>query len=355
MKGDYPRFRASYTHDELVEHFLLTPAERALVDTCYGEVNRHSVAVLLKAARYLGYFPDHLQQVPSGVRTFIAHQLQLLWDHTEHYAWHSRSRDRHLALIRQYLGIRFPTGQDKAELEVWLRTEAARDAPTDADLHECAYAQLRSLGIELPAERELSRLVRAALQSFFHDLYERVAARLPGVVRANLDQLVEVAPDASQSEFDQLKAGPSGPGVNNLHKEIAKLQALRAIGISEEALAKVPFKVLQTLKQRAQNEHASKMREHPAPIRYALMACFIRLRMMEVTDDAVRMMMEVIQRIDTQTEKQLHKELLQDIKEVSGEIIANVVYDGLGGGLLDSNAIFELHPAHDRRHLLGTV
>ena len=48
MKGDYPRFKAAYTQDELIEHFLLTPAERALVDTCRGDMNRHGVAVLLK-------------------------------------------------------------------------------------------------------------------------------------------------------------------------------------------------------------------------------------------------------------------------------------------------------------------
>jgi hypothetical protein len=52
MKGAYPCFKATYTHDELVEHFLLTPAERAVVDTCYGAVNRHAVAVLLKAVQY---------------------------------------------------------------------------------------------------------------------------------------------------------------------------------------------------------------------------------------------------------------------------------------------------------------
>jgi hypothetical protein len=28
MKGDYPRFRVTYTHEELVEHFLLQPDER---------------------------------------------------------------------------------------------------------------------------------------------------------------------------------------------------------------------------------------------------------------------------------------------------------------------------------------
>ena len=122
MKGDYPRFKATYAHEELVEHFLLNPAERALVDTCYGDAHRHGVAVLLKSVQYLGYVPDGLRQVPEAVRTFLAHQLQLLWDHTEHYPWHSRTHDRHLALIRHATGFRFPTAQDKQELETWLRT-----------------------------------------------------------------------------------------------------------------------------------------------------------------------------------------------------------------------------------------
>ena len=47
MKGDYPCFKAAYVHEELAEHFLLSPAEHALVETCHGETNRHSVAVLL--------------------------------------------------------------------------------------------------------------------------------------------------------------------------------------------------------------------------------------------------------------------------------------------------------------------
>jgi Domain of unknown function (DUF4158) len=110
MTGDYPRFKAAYTHEELIEHFLLSPAEHALVDTCRGDVNRHSVAVLLKAVQHLGYFPNDLRQVPEAVRTFIAHQLQLLWDHTADYPRHPSTRALHLALIRQDTGCRFPTG-----------------------------------------------------------------------------------------------------------------------------------------------------------------------------------------------------------------------------------------------------
>jgi hypothetical protein len=45
------------------------------------------------------------------------------------------------------------------------------------------------------------------------------------------------------------------------------------------------------------------MRVHPAPIRYALIACFIHVRIMEVTDDMVRMLLEISRRIETQTER----------------------------------------------------
>jgi hypothetical protein len=171
MQGDYPRFKTTYTHDELVEHFLLSPAERTLIDTCYGDANRHGVAVLLKTVQHLGYFPDELQQVPHTVRTFLAHQLQLLWDATAEYPWRSSTRDRHVALLRHYTGFRFPTAQDKDALETWLRTQSAPEAPTDAELCECAYARLRALHIELPTEAEVQRIVRAALHGFFQDVH----------------------------------------------------------------------------------------------------------------------------------------------------------------------------------------
>jgi TnpA family transposase len=320
MAGDYPRFTSSYTHEELVEHFLLSPAEHALIATCRGDVNRHGVAVLLKAVQYLGYFPDDLQQVPETVRTFMAHQLQLLWDHTADYPRHPSTRDVHVALIRQHTGLHFPTGRDKQELETWLRTHEALEAPTEEDLCERAYARLRARGLELPAASELQRMVRAALHGFFHDLYTRVTARLSATVRATLDQLLARGPDEAQSAFDRLKTEPSAPGVQHLQQEVTTLQTLRAVEVPPEALADVPFKILQILQQRARHEDASQMRAHPDPIRYALMTCFIHGRILEVTDDVVRMLLEIIRRLETQTEKHLHKVLLQDIKRVAGKV-----------------------------------
>ena len=63
----------------------MSPTEHTLIETCRGDVNRQAVAVLLKAVQDLGYFPDDLRHVPETIRTFVAQQLQLLWDHTGDY------------------------------------------------------------------------------------------------------------------------------------------------------------------------------------------------------------------------------------------------------------------------------
>jgi hypothetical protein len=258
--------------------------------------------------------------VPAAVRTFLANQLHLLWDHTPDYPWHSTPHDRHLLLIRQHTGFRFPTGQDKQALETWLRTAGAPTAPTEEALCECAYTRCRALGLELPAERALQRLVRTALHGFLQDLSPRITAQLPPEVRARLDALLLVESDVSQSLFDQLKATPSSPGVKNLQHELTKLQTLRARDVPPAACAGVPEKGLQLLKRRAANERAGEMRAHPPAIRYALLACFVHGHTMAVIDDAVRMTLAVIRRIDTQTEKHLEKTLLHDSKRVAGTV-----------------------------------
>ena len=66
MSGAYPQFKTSYTHEELVEHFLLTPADLQLVLTCRGDANRCGMALLLKALTYLGYVPESLDSTPRG-------------------------------------------------------------------------------------------------------------------------------------------------------------------------------------------------------------------------------------------------------------------------------------------------
>jgi TnpA family transposase len=320
MSGAYPQFQPSYSHEELVEHFLLTPADLQLVLACRGEANRCGMALLLKALTYLGYVPHGLDQIPREVRTFVAGQLGLLWDHSTPYPGHSRTWDQHLFLIRQHTGWRFPTAQDKADLETWLRREATCEAHSAERLLEYACQRCRDLQVELPVEGELQRLVNAALNGFFQDIHHRIAEAMPSDVRRRMDQLLVVPESHVISGFEALKADPGKPGVEPFQGEIDKLRTIRAVGLRAEPFTGIPWNVLQMLKRRAANEKASEMREHPEGVRYALLGCFLHVRAMEVTDDATRMAIDLIHRLDTRSQKQIHRELLADLERVEGKM-----------------------------------
>jgi hypothetical protein len=240
MSGSYPSFKRSYSHEELVVHFLLTPADVQLVLGCRGDTNRCGMALLLKTLGYLGYVPDSLAQIPPQVRSFVAGQLGLLWDFSDHYGWDSRTRGQHLFLIRQNAGWRYPTQHDKEELEHWLRMEAAFTAFTTDQLFVAACQRLRALHVELPAASEVERVGNAALSGFFPDIHHRIATAISPAVRQRMDNLLLVAEAKIVSLFETLKAEPGKPGVDNLQAEIAKLHAIRAVGLDETTFIGVP-------------------------------------------------------------------------------------------------------------------
>jgi len=356
MKGDYPRFQENYSHEELVEHFLFNETDREFIAQFRMDANRHGIAILLKSLQYLGYLPQHINEIPRQIKAFIAKQLSLVGNPSEQYLWQTRTRDNHFAWIRQQTGFRFPAAQYKADLESWLRSEGAPDAITFADLFECAIQRFRSLRIELPSEKELQRIVNAALNGFFSDVHQEMTHGLDRKSRKNIDGLLIVPAGEAFSPFEKLKASTGRPGVKNLQKEITKLQQMRSVGIVKEHLMNVPFKVQKLLKHRATNETASKMREHPEDIRYGLMACFISIRTMEVMDDIVRMFIEMIHRVNVRAEKKRDNELLRELKRVDGKTqilfrLAEAAMDNPDGTIRD--VIFPVVKAETLQNLVS--
>ena len=110
-------------------------------------------------------------------------------------------------------------------------------------MFECAIQRFRSLRIELPSEKELQRIVNAALNGFFSDVHQQMTHRLDGKIRKDIDELLIVPEGEAFSPFEKLKASAGRPGVKNLQKEITKLQQMRSVEIAKEHLTNIPFKV----------------------------------------------------------------------------------------------------------------
>jgi Domain of unknown function (DUF4158) len=129
------------------------------------------------------------------------------------YRWDSRTRGQHLFELRQHTGWRFPTGQDKDNLERWLRREAACELQEAERLTEYACQRLRHVRVEWPAERELQRVVDTALKGFFQDIHRRIAEAIPADLRTRIDALLVGPGSGVFSAFEQLKVAPGRPGV----------------------------------------------------------------------------------------------------------------------------------------------
>ena len=151
-------------------------------------------------------------------------------------------------------------------------------------------------------------------------MHQRTAESVVASVRQRIDQLLIVPEAAPISVFERLKSDPGKAGVDNFQVEIEKLKLIRSVDLAGEPFTKLPWKVLQMLKRRASKETASEMRAHSNVIRYALMASYLYVRAMEVTDDITRMAIDLIHRLDTRSEKQIHREFLADLKRVDGKM-----------------------------------
>jgi hypothetical protein len=224
------------------------------------------------------------------------------------------------AQVRKFTGWRFLAAQDKLELEQWLRGEAAYESQSAEMLLDTACERLRGRRVEVPAEKELERVVTSALSGFFQDVHRHITEAMPTEVRTRIDNLLVVPDSGVVSEFEKMKADSGKPGVDQFQAEIDKLRAIRTIGLPSDPFALVPWKVLQMLKRRATNEIATEMRGHLEEIRYALMGCFLHMRAMEVTDDVTRMAIELIHRLEVRSEKQIHREWLADLERVDGKM-----------------------------------
>jgi hypothetical protein len=155
----------------------------------------------------------------------------------------------------------------------------------------------------------------------------------PPTTVAGFDTLIgpaaEAAPGVEDLEADEatlreLRSGPGGVSLDSLLAELAKLRRIRALGLPADMFHDVVPKAVEAYRQRAAAEPPSELRRHEPPTRALLMGalCFSRGR--EITDSLVDLLIDLVHRIGARAERRVVKELLADLRRVSGKI--NLLY-----------------------------
>lgn len=316
-----------WSQNELAEYWTLHPDEKELLASKRGAA-RLGFAVLYKFFQCHARFPRQAGDVPESVLTCIARQLRIPVQHWARYDWQSGTIRRHRSLIRALFDFQEFSRLHHKAIREWLKEAAAQDPHLDR-LIQAAYDHCCRLRIEPPLPDQVERLVRSALHRYEKQFCASVLKKLPPETVTQLEALLKPIPlnvtGADQdpilerTPLQDLRAGPGRAGLESLFEEITRLERLRSLSLPEDLFQNIPGKTLRNYSQRIGIEEPYELRRHPTPLRLTLLAVFGYLRQHELTDDLLDLLISVIHRIGAKAERKVERELIQDLKRVTGK------------------------------------
>jgi TnpA family transposase len=308
----------------------LTPAEYALV-MAKNATNRLGFALLLVFYREHGRFPPSLAEIDPGLRAQVARQLGLEPTWPDRYDPLQRTWKRARAEIRALFGFREATVADADNLASWLGDRVIGAVGSEmASLIERLEVRCRELAIEPPTVERMERIARSAVRAYEERFHASTFERLPAATRERLEALLRpegsdevTVEDGASSQtpavLSKLLGNPGRPSLASLQDELAKLELLRRIELPPDLFEHAAPRDLERCRRRVSVEAPYELRRHPDAARLTWLAAFVHLRVRTLTDDLVDLLIETIHKIGARAERKVERELLEDLKRVSGK------------------------------------
>ena len=281
------RFPDEIHRDDLAMHFLLTDADRRVVDRQHGDVSRLGFAITLGALRHLGFVPP-VETAPRSVVDYMASQLGCA-SIVDGYATRAKTRTAHTRRVFVHLGYRRATSTDIEELTKWLTTRAElHQRPTVLLLD--ASKRLYELRIVRPGPTRLERIVSAARQEAERRTYTTLG-RVIRRSRRSLDNLLVVDPEIGRTRLTWLRdrerrnSSPAICRVLDKHAWLVRHEV--ATWRLEERVHRNRRKHLARLGRSASVQMLTRM---PERRRYPVLLALLEQRLTDITDELLDML-----------------------------------------------------------------
>ncbi len=262
-------------------------------------------------------FPDERSEVPTAVVSHIAKQIDSDIKSYSSYDLSSRNASYHRAQIRRTLGFRKPRAADANAVAVWLSSQIVGSDISLAKAIVRVYEHFRHLKIVPPTTKRIERIARSAIHLAEERYFATIAIKLSTKNKAALDALL--ISKAQTVSLTELKADPGKAGLKNAIYEIDKLTLLTGITLPDELFTGVSRKFIGRHKHRISVESIHETARHSDRVRHALLASFCFLRRQEITDNLVDLLIQIIHGIRARSKKKVEKEMLNDLRKVSGK------------------------------------
>jgi hypothetical protein len=313
------------------DQWALAPAERDLVMT-KTRANRLGFAILLTFFRERGRFPRDESEVEVQGIAALSQQLDVPTPVDGEAFLTGRTAERLRAEIRVRFGFREATVADAETLTAWLRDHVAGEVGGELEpLIERLKARCRELAIEPPTADRVERIARTALRAHEDRFHAGVYERLSPATRERLDALLR--PDRADGDalaqddtagsasavLLKLRGSPGRPSLASMQDELAKLELIRQIALPADLFGRASPRDLERCRRRVSVEVPRDLRRHPDTARITWLAAFVHLRARSLTDDLVDLLIETIHQIGARAERKVERELLDDLKRVTGK------------------------------------
>ncbi|MEO8409188.1 MAG: DUF4158 domain-containing protein, partial [Propionivibrio sp.] len=313
------------------DQWLLASAERELVMT-KNRTNRLGFALLLTFFRERGRFPRDEDEVEAQGVASLSQQLDVPMPIDGEAFLTGRTAERLRVEIRERFDFREATVADSEMLTVWLRDHVAGEVGGDIDpMIQRLEARCRELAIEPPTPDREDRIARSALRAHEDRFHNGVYERLSPATRECLDALLR--PEGGGSEglnqddaigsapavLLKLRGSPGQPSLASMQDELTKLELIREINLPAGLFDRTSPRDLERCRQRVSVEVPRDLRRHPDAVRITWLAAFVYLRARSLTDDLVDLLIETIHQIGARAERKVERELLEDLKRVTGK------------------------------------
>ena len=311
------------TNDDLQSDWLLLQTERVLL---VGKSWKTHVGfcVLLKFFQKEGRFPASTKEVPLTAVQFIAQQLDSGKEDWEEYPWDGATIKRHRAEIREWCGYREATSNDKMALGGWLVAEILPQEDREERLREALFQQCRRQRLEPPVTEQIRRLIQSAFTEHESRFCNTVTSKLPPATLERLDTILQfqAVDEGEWTTWQTLKSDPGKAGIDSIKEAVARLRAVREIGLPAVLFHGVPQKLLERYAKRASVEEPFELRRHIAPLRATLMAAYLRRRGEELTDHLVDLLIETVHKMGKKAEKRIDDGLGEALLKASNKMAA---------------------------------
>lgn len=313
----YPRIKPDLSPRELEETYSLTREEVDFVFKSAREpTTRLGLAVLLKIAQRLGYFPT-LAEVRPDIVAHIAKFVRFgrrpkASDLTS--LDQSSVRQRQIELVRKRLGI---TAWSKVDDE-WVALTADRVADARHHTRDIINALLEEFvhhRIELPAFSTVDRMATTAHTRANARILGRIAGELPDAIKARIDALFVRPSVGAETGWQMLRRDPRKPTDVEVRSYLQHIERLRTLADELPAVA-TSIPRLRDFFSYAQSLNAPEMAELIPEKRYGLAVIYIRGRYYKAMDDAAELYLKRMQKVENAALAMLNQHMLDNAESV---------------------------------------